>query len=334
MMARLNELDIAARVGSPSTATVRERLVRYMADLGLGSREVGERIGYGGSSLRCFIRGDHEKKRSPTSAFFDERLCRAIWKMLEENSLPSHARKPARLFPTENYRRIQSYFNAAVEHGEVCLLFGPPGTSKTFCLEHLVAERDRKKLKDAIYVYATCSTYPLALLKRIGSGLGIGCGTQSIDSMLARLLARFSLADQPPAIIVDEAQHLNVAALEVLRELHDRSGCGLVLAGSHDLYEKFLRGRAQLEQWLSRIDHKEPLPGLQEKEVHEIAARELGNGQPAKLSEKQLSILVQACRVDDIFARDADGKPEVAKYLSVRRLVKLLAQYKAKRTAV
>jgi len=328
-MARLDEIDIAARVDPPPTEQVRARLIEYMSALGLSSREVGERMGYSGSTVRFFIRSEYERKTIAN----ERRLCGVIWEMMQQNPIQSPARKPARLFPTENYRRIQSYFKAAVERSEVCLLYGPPGTQKSFVLEYLVEEQRRQKLREAIYIYATSGICSLALLKRIGSGAGVSTRTQSIDSMLARLLASFSLAEIPPAIVVDEAQHLGIQALELLRELHDRAGCGLVLAGSHDLYEKFLRGRARLEQWLSRIDHKEPLPGLQEKEVHEIAARELGNGQTAKLSEKQLGILVRACRVDDIFAQSADGKPAVVKYLSVRRLVKVLAQYKAKRPA-
>ncbi|MCL5743187.1 MAG: AAA family ATPase, partial [Acidobacteria bacterium] len=140
--------------------------------------------------------------------------------------------------------------------------------------------------------------------------------------------ALFGRMERPPVVVMDEAQHLDVHCLEILRELHDRSGCGLVLAGSHNLFENFLRGRQQLEQWLSRIDHKDPLPGLLEDEVAQIATRELSNGQPANLSAKKLKEIVAACRVEDIFGRDAAGKRAAREYLSVRRLVKFLAQVK------
>ena len=331
MAMSLEKIDIAARIDPPATAQVRERLTQYMAELGLGSREIGEQIGFSGSALRSFIRGDYRKKGSRTNAFFVERLSAAIWNLMERNSARPVPRNPARLFPTENFRRIQSYFKAATERGEVCLLYGPPGTQKSFVLEYLVEERESKGLSDAIYVYMTFDTRPLALLRRIGIGAGVITSSNSIDSMLARLCARFSSAHRPPAIIVDEAQHLGVEALEVLRELHDRAGCGLLLAGSHDLYEKFLRGRRELEQWLSRVDHKDPLPGLKVHEVQEIAARELGNGQPAKLSDKQVEVLVKACLVDDFFGHGADGKQGPVKYLSVRRLVKVLAQFRARK---
>jgi len=155
----------------------------------------------------------------------------------------------------------------------------------------------------------------------------------SVERLLSSIFADFRARNRPPAIVVDEAQHLEVPSLEILRELHDRSGCGLVLAGSHNLYENFLRGRAHLEQWLSRIDHKDPLPGLLADEVREISSRELGNGEPEKLSEMQLKKIVAACSVEDIFARGGDGKPRVVKYLSVRRLVKFLGQVRKSRRA-
>lgn len=328
MMARLDEIDIAARCSPPSTTKVREQLLDYMAQTDMSAQEVAERTGYARSTVHFFVRGDYGRV-----AANDCHLRAALWEMMERNPVRVSARSQGRLFPTENCRRIQKYFDAAVERGAVCLLFGAPGTQKSFVLQHLVAERNRKKQNDAIYVYASSEMAPLSLLKRIGRQAGCGFKTIFTEGMITRLLAHFAATERPPAIIVDEAQHLHIHTLELLRELHDRSGCGLVLAGSHNLFENFLRDRGRLEQWFSRIDFKDPLPGLTEDEVYEIAASELGNGQPAKLSEKQLSTLVRACRVDDVFARGEDGKPCAAKYLSARRLVKVLAQHKAKRSA-
>ncbi len=65
--------------------------------------------------------------------------------------------------------------------------------------------------------------------------------------------------------------------------------------------------------------------------MREISSRELGNGEPARLSESQVKKIVEACSVEDIFARNGDGKPRVVKYLSVRRLVKFLGQVRKSR---
>lgn len=314
----------------PPTVQVQAALREYMAKTDLSYPEVGERIGYAHESVRIFLAGDYH-----LVARDDLMIRAAAWEYLQRNPIvPSQVRVSGPLFVTENYRRIRKYFLSAVERHEICLLYGPPGTQKTFVLEHLVAERNREKKNDALYVYASARMTRLAVLKRTARAAGATVCTLTIDRLINGLVHHFRGRPGPPAIVVDEAQHLTVDALEVLRELYDRSGCGLMLAGSHNLFENFVRGRAQLEQWLSRIDHKDPLPGLLETEVREIAVRQLGNGQPAKLGEKQVRALVEACRVDDIFARDAAGKPTPRKYLSVRRLVKVLEQSKARREQV
>jgi len=308
----------------PTGRETRERIVRYLSVSDMSIPEFADRIGYSYVAVNKFLGGRYSRL-----AATDVYLRAAAEDYLDKNPVEVPARDGGRLFQTENYRRIRRYFLAGVARGEICLLYGPPGTQKTFVLEHLVAERNRAKQNDALYVYASVNMRTRALLKRVARASGAVISVQSNDQLVNGLVRH--LRSRRAAIIVDEAQHLSIEALEVLRELHDRSGCGLVLAGSHNLFENFLRGRQHLEQWLSRIDHKDPLPGLQEEEVAEIAARELGNGQPTRIGEKQARKIVAACQVDDVFARDAAGKPCTRKYLSVRRLVKFLAQVKERK---
>jgi hypothetical protein len=282
---------------------------------------MADRLGKGRSTFTKFLYG-----RYPGN---DDWMRRACWDFLGRHPIapPTLHRRSGRLFATQNYRRIRRYFLRAAERGEVALLYGPPGTQKTFVLEELIAELHRSGRNGAYYVYASDRMRALALVKRLGRAAGLFTNYSDIERMLSSVLHHFA-QQNGVTVIVDEAQHLDVHCLEILRELHDRSGCGLVLAGSHNLYENFLRGRTHLEQWLSRIDYKDPLPGLSEDEVAAIAARELGNGHPAKLSKEQVEKIVRACRVEDVFARDAAGKPQVREYLSVRRLVKTIAQLK------
>lgn len=327
MATKIPERQRLAHVQPPPTAEVQRALREYMGKLDLSLDQMADRLNKGRSTLDIFLYSDYEKRLHAS----DIHLRKAIWDYLTRNPIEVRARTRGKLFATENYRRIRKYFLRALEHGEVALLYGPPGTQKTFVLEHLIAEMNREERGQAYYVYASDRMRSRALLKRIGRAAGVFINVFGAERLLSSLLARFDVLPKTPCIVVDEAQHLDVHCLEILRELHDRSGCGLVLAGSHNLFENFLRGRQQLEQWLSRIDHKDPLPGLQETEVAEIAARDLGNGQPAKLSERQVKKLVAMCRVEDIFCRDAGGKLAAREYLSVRRLVKSLAQLKEER---
>jgi DNA transposition AAA+ family ATPase len=299
-----------------------------MARADMTREEFAERIDYSRSAVVHFLRDAYHEIAESDILFRS-----AAWEYLQRHPVEVARENVGRLFVTQNYKRIRQYIFAAAERGQVCLLYGPPGTQKSFVIEYLVAERNREKKNDLISVYASIKMPPRALLHRIALATGGAIPQRSREQLLAGLIRYFRSRPSPGAIIVDEAQHLGIEALEILRELNDRGHCGLVLAGSHNLYENFLRGRQHLEQWLSRIDHKEPLPGLLEKEAEEIARRELGNGEPAEISKIRLDKIVAACRVDDIFARDKEGKPALRKYLSVRRLVKIIAQLKEAKEA-
>jgi DNA transposition AAA+ family ATPase len=332
MRIRTYDRNRFAHVDAPDSNAVREGLKSYMGIMDVTPAQFAERIRRGESSVNLFLQDRYTKVCADDSMFR-----KVIWDYLQRNPIsPDGGALPAcpgRLFRTKNFRIISEYLASACDEGAVCLLYGPPGTQKTFAISHLVAERNREEKTPAIYVYASESMTLRALLKRIGQGAGVFVNLQGTDRIIGSILADFKSRERPPAVVIDEAQHLTIPLLEICRELHDRSGCGLLLAGSHHLYENFLRGRARLEQWLSRIDYKDPLPGLLENEVREISSRELGNGQPVKLEEAQLKKIMAACSVEDIFARGADGKPHVSKYLSVRRLVKFLSQVKKSRKA-
>jgi DNA transposition AAA+ family ATPase len=325
-----NDRNRLSQTHAPDSETVRAALRKYLGVMDMTTAQFAERIHRGESTINLFVQGRYHKVAS------DDSLMRnLIWDYLERNPITADVdvlpEGAGRLFHTKNFRIISEYFASACDEGEVCLLYGPPGTQKTFVLSHMIAERHREKKNSAIYVYASVAMAPRALLKRIGRAAGVFVNVASCERLISSILAEFKSRRRAPAIVCDESQHLSIPSLEILRELHDRSGCGLVLAGSHNLYENFLRGRAHLEQWLSRIDHKDPLPGLLEEEVREISCRELGKSEPAKLRESQVKEIVAACSVEDIFARGTDGKPRAVKYLSVRRLVKFLGQVKKSR---
>lgn len=313
----------------PSTALTEKAIRDYLARSGMSAADFAERIGYSPAAVNAFLQGSYGARAST-----DAHLRAAAWEFMRRRPVKVGVRAEGRLFETENVRRIRVYFQAAVERGEICLLYGPPGTQKSFTLEHLIAERHRAGQDDALYVYASVGMTPFGLMRRLMRQAGLHLGGFK-EQVTANFLSWAAGREKPPAVIIDEAQHLSKDALEQARELNDLGGCGLILAGSHNLYEDMLKNRRWLEQWISRQDHKEPLPGLLESEVREIAARELGSangGQPARLSEKQLQSFLDASRVDDFFSRNEQGKPEPRKYYSVRRLTKVLNQVKASKT--
>lgn len=61
-------------------------------------------------------------------------------------------------------------------------------------------------------------------------------------------------------IIIDEAQHLTVRALNHLRCISDESGVGICLIGNDDVYRKMKgSGKADFAQLFSRIGMRKPV---------------------------------------------------------------------------
>jgi hypothetical protein len=56
-------------------------------------------------------------------------------------------------------------------------------------------------------------------------------------------------------IIIDEADHLTMTALQAVRNLNDESGVGIVLSGNNKIYTQMLNGPkcSELEQFRTRI---------------------------------------------------------------------------------
>jgi DNA transposition AAA+ family ATPase len=97
---------------------------------------------------------------------------------------------------------------------------------------------------------------------------------------------RLIWAPKPALLIVDEAQHLKLEAVEALRAIHDSTGVGLVLSGNESVYAKLTGGtrRAEFAQLFSRVGRRlrldRPSPGdvaaiLQAWRIEGIKEREL-----------------------------------------------------------
>src|SRR6185437_8903887 len=216
---------------------------------------------------------------------------------------------------TADYRRIVDSCTKALEHGSAYVIDGPPGTQKTFSLR--AAERAINARGDgarAIYVYARQDHAPMSLLREICNTAGIP-NRGFIDHLVRKL--RTFLGQGRILLIVDEAQHLAHAGLEILRQLLDLPPYfGVVLAGSHDLTQRL--SHWQMEQWRSRVRKTLTLNGPSVAESREIIRAALGPH-----TEAQCDSLLAGCRAKASRTQHSEsGKIAVRKfeYISARDL--------------
>ncbi len=243
--------------------------------------------------------------------------------------------KAPEVLETKSYRILRERLEEAVEEGVNAIVYGPPSSEKSFVLENL-CEQFRAEKKPVIYVYCGPNCTEGHLYRSIAEAAGVT--TQSSMRWACRyaLLKHLWSREKLPAIILDEAQHMTTDALDGAPQLHDltrrdgRRGCGFILSGSHGLLSQLLHPvrRARLEQMLSRFSYRIQLEGMSKTEILTLAARAMGNGKPAKLSEAAQKTLLARCTVDDPYFIGAEGKPGVRTYFSSRRLLEFIRQQK------
>lgn len=303
-------------------APVITRIDDYLARTGLSRSEFARRIGYSETTVGMFLRGQYHNISRSAHSFI-----KTAATFMDAHPITMSNRVQGELYETANVRTIQETFEKLLPKPVAYMIYAPPGSQKSFVLEHQVARLNEAELasptgRRAFYVYGRAGIRPRDLMRRVA--VACGCRTSiEIDAMLSAL--RFDFRDTRAVLVVDEAQHLSLECFEMLRELMDQPPYfSLLFAGSHDLKQKFDEFSATLEQWNSRLIAKVRLPGLELSEARGIISREIGSilvaMKPADAAQKVQSLITGAT-IRDHFERNRS-------YINVRTLTNALDQIK------
>lgn len=131
--------------------------------------------------------------------------------------------------------------------GDISLIYGDAGLGKTVSLKEYVSLHP-----DTIYVeLKDCDKSTKGVCEKILSC--IGKELHGVDRLLVDTITDY-LMNNPRLIIIDEAQHLSIRALENLRAINDSTETGIVLCGNPTVYDRMHgRGQAHFAQLYSRI---------------------------------------------------------------------------------
>jgi hypothetical protein len=176
----------------PASAIVRRQLKDYLGRSGMSPAEFGERIDYSYPAVQNFIYDTYGKISGSDLA-----IRRAIVEFIEAHPLAAMTMADGKLYETENVRLLRKYFYAALDRGYAYYVDGGPGSQKTFVLQHLIAELNRKEIakngagKRAYYVRCRPKISPTQLLKRICQACGVS-GTGDVERMIRALRHEFA----------------------------------------------------------------------------------------------------------------------------------------------
>lgn len=148
--------------------------------------------------------------------------------------------------PTSTTGKIISILQYAQIAPDIAVIAGDAGTSKTSSCEEYCRTTPHAYMAT---MDPSCSSAN-AMLMEICQVVGV---TEKLSTRLARALGE-QLKGRSALLIIDEAQHLTIQALEQLRSLHDKHGVGVALVGNVSIYSRLDGGRtAQFAQLFSRV---------------------------------------------------------------------------------
>jgi DNA transposition AAA+ family ATPase len=197
---------------------------------------------------------------------------------------------------TKEHRRFIEFCDACRRYRYVGLCYGPPGVGKTVSarryahqdlVEHLLSECRMldlpvfpETLESATLFYTPSVAHSPRRLEK-----DIAAGRRQLNDLhywMQDAMDKKVVHDLPHGtpeatelIIVDEADRLKTAGLELMRDIYDRSGLGLVLIGMPGI-EKRLARYPQLYSRVGFVHHFKPLSGEEIQFVLQHKWQQLG----------------------------------------------------------
>lgn len=274
---------------------LREKTRSYMKQQGLSWAEMAQGIGFPTSTLAKYLHRKHHGSQP-------RQVEVALVAYFKRGELVERQRQK-KFLQLKTSAIVLERCEEARRERELVVLYGPPGISKTYSLREYVRRRADEGDHKVLLITANAVTTPRALVLSLCRLLALPTRKQThglVEDVIDKL------NQQPHLILVDEANHLNVSGLELLRHIHDITECGMVLVGTKRLYDLFTNGGRKsqdLEQLWSRVGIHDLLPGLSAAEVRRIVQASLGRFNEAAMVEIQRTTRGSARRLAKLVPR-------------------------------
>ena len=299
----------------------------YMAATGLTLTTFARHVGCADNTLSMLFKGNYARISGT-----NKNVIAKIVKFVDAHPAGDGAQGAGKLYDTENVATLRQWFQYTLKNGKMVVVYGAPGSQKTFSMLALLEQLNRDELSKnghgarAFYVYCSQDIRPSDLIRKIMQA----CALPAARSLQANLNSlRLFFRSRRVVFTFDEAQHLDMRCLEIVRELNDLPPYfGVMLLGSHKLRNFFSNRAGDLQQWESRIETVVSLPGISEERAAEIVRQELDGVK--EFTATKMRTFLNGCMVQDVFSSKRGSAPE---YLSARKLFNTIAGIKQAKAA-
>lgn len=214
-----------------------ESLREYIAKSGKTQTAVGTELGVSSGAISSFLSG---KYKTPHT------MIPKVVALLSMSAKKAVAPRAPEFAETSISRTVYNTVAYAHLRGVIAVVYGDAGVGKTSTVREYVKNDSLALLITISPTYASIT----GVNELIAAQLGVR------ERVARRLTAEIvdRLKGSGRVLIVDEAQHLTVRALNHLRCISDESGVGIALVGNEEVYSKLRgSGKADFAQLFSRV---------------------------------------------------------------------------------
>ena len=253
---------------------LQQKLAEFKAKSGMNQTMLARGIGVSPASISMYLNDNYAEKGGKY-----ETIEPKIEAFLEvQESKAQREELVLGFVSTKTTRRISEVMRDAHEAGDTVVIYGQAGLGKTQAVKNYC-----EKNPAAILIEANPSFTALVLMRKLAAAAKVST-VGSLNDLFESVSDR--LRDSGRLIVVDEAENLPLRALEIIRRLHDDTGCGLVLSGMPRLVENLRGKHGELVQLYSRVSVALNLgDSMPDEELEEIARAAMPEADDATIAE-------------------------------------------------
>ena len=246
------------------TLSLRERVSTEMERGQLSQSQVSSESGVNKTRLNQYLNDRYPGNNQE----IEEQL--SIWLSAREKRMKNTGKMPQApaWVDTASGQRILTALSYAQIASDICCIYGGAGVGKTTACHHYAEHNPN--------VWITTMTSATGAVAASLERIAIAIGLKNYPGRASRLemVIAERLHNTHGLLIIDEAQHLNKAALEEIRSLHDQTGIGVALVGNEIVYSQLTDGGSRAEgfaQLFSRIGKRVRLTRPVKGDVESLA---------------------------------------------------------------
>lgn len=215
-------------------------LLGFMRASGKSQQQIAKEMALSPSVISQFLKQSYKGN--------NEEVAKTVLKYLEMAKLRMAGTGHVHFYEDMHNTKLVTFscFHAH-RHGCIALVCGDAGAGKTTALARYAGEHP-----GVIMVTANaCTSSAASILQMVGRKAGRTLAGKK-EAMMASLVDYFRNTGR--LLIIDEADHLTLAALQAVRNLNDEAGIGIVFSGNTKIYTQMMQGSrcSELEQLRTR----------------------------------------------------------------------------------